>query len=393
MDDNVDVGFVPMECVKDGYSGEQSFYTKKWKDIKKGYTHFQNGDIGIAKISPCFENKKSTIFHDLPNGYGAGTTELTILRPLIVNTRFYLYIFKSAWYISEGSKNFKGNVGQQRVSKDIFTSLFLPLPPLAEQKRIVAEVEKWFALIDDLEANKQDLQAAIRQVRAKVLDLAIHGKLVPQDPNDEPAIALLRRINPHYTPSDTSHYQNIPFDIPTSWQWVQLGIVFQLINGDRGNNYPSKEKLQESGAHPFISAINIKDGSISKDGLLYVTQEQYDALGSGKLKLNDIVLCIRGSLGKSAIYPFDSGAIASSLVILRNSKNVADTEFVFDYIHSPLFSANVERNNNGTAQPNLSAKSVAGFLFPLPPLAEQKRIVSEIERIFGVLGTIEENIR
>ena len=282
---------------------------------------------------------------------------------------------------------------QPKLSIETLSATFIPLPPLAEQRCIVGEIEKWFTLIDDLEANKQDLQAAIRQVHAKVLDLAIHGKLVPQDPNDEPAIDLLHRINPHFAPSDTSHYQNIPFDIPTSWQWVQLGIVFQLINGDRGNNYPSKEKLQESGAHPFISAINIKDGSISKDGLLYVTQEQYDALGSGKLKLNDIVLCIRGSLGKSAIYPFDSGAIASSLVILRNSKNVADTEFVFDYIHSPLFSANVERNNNGTAQPNLSAKSVAGFLFPLPPLAEQKRIVSEIERIFGVLGTIEENIR
>ena len=282
---------------------------------------------------------------------------------------------------------------QPKFTQDNLNNFPIPLPPLAEQRRIVAEVEKWFALIDDLETNKQDLQSAVKQVRAKVLDLAIHGKLVSQDPNDESAIDLLRRINPHYTPSDTSHYQNIPFDIPTSWQWVQLGIVFQLINGDRGNNYPSKEKLQELGAHPFISAINIKDGSISKDGLLYVTQEQYDALGSGKLKLNDIVLCIRGSLGKSAIYPFDSGAIASSLVILRNSKNVADTEFVFDYIHSPLFSANVERNNNGTAQPNLSAKSVAGFLFPLPPLAEQRRIISEIERIFGVLDTIEENIR
>ena len=303
---------------------------------------------------------------------------------------FYYYVFYEYKLINCISS--KGTTIQGLSSKEIDT-LLIPLPPLAEQKRIVAEIEKWFALIDELDANKQDLQSAVKQVRAKVLDLAIHGKLVSQDPNDESAIDLLRRINPHYTPSDTSHYQNIPFDIPTSWQWVQLGIVFQLINGDRGNNYPSKEKLQELGAHPFISAINIKDGSISKDGLLYVTQEQYDALGSGKLKLNDIVLCIRGSLGKSAIYPFDSGAIASSLVILRNSKNVADTEFVFDYIHSPLFSANVERNNNGTAQPNLSAKSVAGFLFPLPPLAEQRRIISEIERIFGVLDTIEENIR
>ena len=155
---------------------------------------------------------------------------------------FYYYVFYEYKLINCISS--KGTTIQGLSSKEIDT-LLIPLPPLAEQKRIVAEIEKWFALIDELDANKQDLQSAVKQVRAKVLDLAIHGKLVSQDPNDESAIDLLRRINPHYTPSDTSHYQNIPFDIPTSWQWVQLGIVFQLINGDRGNNYPSKEKLQE----------------------------------------------------------------------------------------------------------------------------------------------------
>ncbi len=142
-----------MECVNDEYSGEHFFYTKRWKDVKKGYTHFQNGDIGIAKISPCFENRKSTIFHNLPNGYGAGTTELTVLRSLSINAQYYLYVFKSAWYVSEGSKNFKGNVGQQRVSKDIFTNLFIPLPPLAEQRRIVSEIERVFAVLDTIEEN------------------------------------------------------------------------------------------------------------------------------------------------------------------------------------------------------------------------------------------------
>ena len=208
--DDITAGFIPMELVSAGFGFEHSYTTQEWGKIKKGYSHFQNGDIGIAKISPCFENRKSTIFYNLPNNIGAGTTELVVLRGHIVFTKFFLYLFQTAWYISEGTKYFKGVVGQQRVHKDIFTTLNIPLPPLAEQQRIVAGVEKWFALIDELEANKEDLRDYIKQVKSKVLDLAIHGKLVPQDPNDEPAIELLKRINPNFKPCDTSHYENLP---------------------------------------------------------------------------------------------------------------------------------------------------------------------------------------
>ena len=124
--DDTGVGFIPMTCVDDGFSGNHSFEERIWKEVKKGYCHFQNGDIGVAKISPCFENLKSTIFQNLPNNYGAGTTELVILRPINVCAKFYLYLFKSKWYIDEGTKYFKGVVGQQRVHKGIFTDLQIP---------------------------------------------------------------------------------------------------------------------------------------------------------------------------------------------------------------------------------------------------------------------------
>ena len=385
VDDNVDVGFVPMECVKDGYSGEQSFYTKKWKDIKKGYTHFQNGDIGIAKISPCFENKKSTIFHDLPNGYGAGTTELTILRPLIVNTRFYLYIFKSAWYISEGSKNFKGNVGQQRVSKDIFTSLFLPLPPLAEQKRIVTEVEKWFALIDDLEANKQDLQGAIKQVRAKVLDLAIHGKLVPQDPNDEPAIALLRRINPHFTPSDTSHYQKPPFNIPSSWQWVRLGEIYLHNTGKALNARDKSGNLRD-----YITTSNLYWNRFELDVVKQMPFTDKD-LERCLVKKGDLLVCEGGDVGRAAIwnYTYDI-CIQNHIHRLRGKLPLCNLFYYYVFFSYKLSN---RISGKGTAIQGLSSKEIDNLLVPLPPLAEQKRIVARIETIFAQLDSIAENIQ
>nr|WP_314684966.1 restriction endonuclease subunit S [uncultured Prevotella sp.] len=148
VDDETLAGFIPMALVDDGFCGSHSFEQELWKNIKKGFSHFQNGDIGIAKISPCFENMKSVIFNNLPNGLGAGTTELTILRGILIDVKFYLYLFKTSWYISQGTKYFKGVVGQQRVNKAIFTTLEVPLPPLAEQQRIVSEIERWSVLID-----------------------------------------------------------------------------------------------------------------------------------------------------------------------------------------------------------------------------------------------------
>ena len=149
--DDDECGFVPMANVQDGYSGKHTFEVRKWREVKKGYCHFQNGDIAVAKISPCFENLKSVIMRSLPNNIGAGTTELVILRSKEVFAPYFLYLFKSPWYISKGSVYFKGVVGQQRVSRDIFTKLAVPMPPLNEQKRIVAKVDELFALIDTIQ--------------------------------------------------------------------------------------------------------------------------------------------------------------------------------------------------------------------------------------------------
>ena len=152
VDDNKTAGFIPMELVSAGFVNAHTFEKRKWGEVKKGHCHFQNGDIGIAKISPCFENRKSTIFYGLPNNIGAGTTELVILRGQQICAEFYLYLFKSAWYINEGTKYFKGVVGQQRVNKEIFTTFLIPLPPLAEQKRIVRKIAELFSYLDEISA-------------------------------------------------------------------------------------------------------------------------------------------------------------------------------------------------------------------------------------------------
>ena len=152
IDDSLEVSFIPMAHVADGYRNEHTFEVKKWGEIKKGFTHFATGDIGIAKITPCFQNKKSVIFTELKNGYGAGTTELSIVR--VVNNsmlkEYLLWFFKSAYFIDNGVRSFTGTAGQQRIHKDYLSNCLLPLPPLAEQKRIVAKLEQLLPLCENL---------------------------------------------------------------------------------------------------------------------------------------------------------------------------------------------------------------------------------------------------
>ena len=149
--DDIEAGFVPMANISDGFSNHFSFETKKWETIKSGFTHFSDGDIAVAKISPCLENRKSMVLSNLPNGIGAGTTELHVFRPLCVTQLYGLYFFKSNYFINKCIGTFNGVVGQQRVGKNIVECIVFPLPPLAEQQRIVAKIEEIFQQLDMIE--------------------------------------------------------------------------------------------------------------------------------------------------------------------------------------------------------------------------------------------------
>ena len=241
-----------------------------------------------------------------------------------------------------------------------------------------------------------------QELKNSILQLAIQGKLVEQRQEEGTAEELYKQIQTEKQalvkagkikkekPLPEITEDEIPFEIPESWMWVRVANIWAILNGDRGKNYPAKSTLSHCGI-PFISALNL-DGKtvINDDNLLCLSEAQYDRLGNGKLQQGDVVVCIRGSLGKHGRFPFEKGAIASSLVIMRSQLVLPILDdFLMLYRDAPLFCSEIKKYNNGTAQPNLAAKSFEQFLFPLPPLAEQKRIVAKIEELLPLIERYE----
>ena len=146
-DDDSMAAFIPMEKISAGYKSDFVFDTVKWGSIKKGFTHFANGDVAFAKITPCFQNRKSAIFHGLPNGIGAGTTELKVLRPYgnTIDRWYLLYFLESPYFIDEAT--FKGTANQQRIVVGYLENKPFPLPPRKEQQRIVEKIEQLMQLL------------------------------------------------------------------------------------------------------------------------------------------------------------------------------------------------------------------------------------------------------
>ena len=304
-----------------------------------------------------------------------------------------------------------------RVSTETMSSLFIPIPSIKEQQRIVRKLNEVTPIISEYDSaysrvKELDIKFP-QQLKRSVLQYAVQGKLVQQDESDEPASVLLDRIRAEkeelikqgkikrdkresviYQGADNSYYERfadgsencideeIPFEIPKGWAWTHLSDITQILNGDRGQNYPAKNKLITKGV-PFVSASNIESGVVSSNNLLCMTEEQYDALRAGKLIDNDIVYCIRGSLGKCGVFTMSKGAIASSLAIIRPFHTLYILrEYLFLYLNSPLARSEIQKYDNGSAQPNLAAKDLMNFLVPLPPPMEAKMIVQKVKNIF-----------
>ena len=245
---------------------------------------------------------------------------------------------------------------QPKLSQDNLNKIPIVLPPLAEQQRIIAEIKKWFTLIDQIEQDKADLQTTIELTKSKILDLAIHGKLIPQDPNDEPAIELLKRINPDFTPCDNGHYTQLP----EGWAICKMKQITSITNGKSQKNV---ETL--NGIYPIYGS----GGVIGR-------ANQY--------------LCIAGStiIGRK-------GTINNPIFVEEHFWNV-DTAFglkandaILDkYLYYFCLSFDFSKLDKSTAMPSLTKTSIGNVLIPIPPYKEQERIVAKIDMVLDTMNEI-----
>ena len=292
----------------------------------------------------------------VPENFQRGNVSqhVCIMRPIfVVSEYFHAFVLSS---IFSKSMKITGS-GREGLPKYNLERMFFPLPPLSEQHRIVSEIENWFALIDQIEQGKLDLQKVIKKAKNKILDLAIHGKLVPQNPNDEPASELLKRINPKAEITcDKGHYMQIP----NGWAICKIASIANITNGKS-----QKEVECSKGKYPIY--------------------------GSGGIigRSNDF-LCYAGStiIGRK-------GTINAPIFTEENFWNI-DTAFgikpcealLDKYFFYFCQTFDFSKLDKSSALPSLTKTTIGNILIAIPPYQEQIRIVTKVNELFNVLERI-----
>jgi type I restriction enzyme S subunit len=287
---------------------------------------------------------------------------------------FYFLLSQRTTFISKG-----GGGAQPNISKEIIVNTTIPLPPLAEQQRIVTEIQRCFALINQIEQGKVDLQTTIKQLKNRTLDLAIHGKLVSQDPNDEPASKLLKRINPKAKiTSDNEHY-------PYGWQYTILGEIFTHNTG-KALNSSNKEGMMKS----YLTTSNVYWDKFDFTVLKQMPYKENE-LDKCTVTKGDLLVCEGGDIGRSAIWNYDYDICIQNHIHKLRAK--IDLCVAFYYYVLLYLKENNLIGGKGIGLLGLSSNALHKINVPLPPLAEQYRIVQKIEELFSILDNIQESLK
>ncbi len=312
---------------------------------------------------------------------GANLTENAAkLTDIKCSKQYLMYVLMSSIAQDHFCSRFH-QVAQPKLSLETASSTLIPLPPYREQLRIAEGLDRWLGVVVSVEDDLSELTNYVRKTKSKILDHAISGKLVPQDPNDEPAIELLKRINPDFEPCDNSHYENLPFEVPDGWCWATLGSIGKWQSGAT----PSRMRKDYYGGDiPWLKTGDLNDWYIT-DIPEYITQQ---ALNETSVKLNpagSILIAMYGAtIGKIGILTMPATTNQACCACI--SHNGIEQMYLFYYLlsHKEEF----VRQGGGGAQPNISKEKIVETLIPIPPLSEQLRIIKAIEAIFNQIDNI-----
>lgn len=357
---------------------------QKGEKIGSAKQGVENGDVLLCKINPKI-NRVWFVKNRTENTMIA-SSEWIVVRNKFMLTDYLVFCFMSPYFRDLIENNVSGVGGSlTRAQPSMVATYAIPIPPFHEQERIVAEINHWFELIDVIEQSKDDLQGTIRKAKSKILDLAIHGKLVPQDPTDEPATELLKRINSKAEITcDNAQYGKLP----NGWCMTNIESLFEAVSAKR----VLKSEWKNKGI-PFYRAREIvqlsKEGFANKD--LFVSEEHYAELKEkyGVPICDDIMISAVGSIGytyivkkKDVFYYKDA-----SVICLKNINHWNPTFFTI-WLASPFLQEQMYKNSKGTTVATITLEKLKGYAIPLPPLQEQHRIAVKIEELFSQLDNI-----
>lgn len=407
-EDAATASFVPMSAIPVAFTDAHETESRPWRDIKSGFTHFAEGDVGVAKITPCFENGKSAVFKNLCNGVGAGTTELYVVRPLCgVMPRYVLLFLKSPGFIKGGEAVMTGTAGQKRLPRAYFEDCPFPLPPLAEQARIVARVDELMQLCDALEA-KGRLEA---QQHARLLETLL-GTLTDSTTPEELA-ANWQRVAEHFDllldrpeavdaleqtllalairgrlgtvkqqdPHQSGGVNDCPFTLPTDWKWTTLADLqpeFQNGASSRG----------DEGGRPttVIRLADIKDQRVSLSNTRQVPIREPDTV-KYRLRDGDILITrVNGSadiVGQFNLVEGDPQAIyCDHFIRMRVRCDVLDPRYLTIFGATDVIRGRVRKLFISTAgQKTVNQGHIGSLPVAVPPLGEQVRIVARVTEL------------
>ena len=416
-------GRIKMVRISDIQDNSVMWETVPYCDIKEGEIDaylLKPNDILFARTGGTVG--KSYLVQEVP--------EEAIYAGYLIRTRYsnqlcpqYLkYFMESELYWSQLREGTIATA-QPNCNGKTLGNMLVPIPPSHEQIRIVEKLNAVMAHVIEygtIDSRSKHLNNIFpERLKKSILQEAVQGKLVPQDPNDEPAAVLLERIraekqkliaegkikkNKHesvISRRDNSHYEKrgaeeicideeIPFDLPENWQWVRFSNIAIFENGDRSSKYPVESDYVSDGV-PFFGAKDMGEKYMDFDAVRFIGKEKFKQLGNGKLKDGDLICLLRGSVGKTRIFKetqkYTTGFICAQMLIIR-CLSLEMLDYVYTVINAPYYQTMVEAKITGTAVRQLPAKEVANLLIPIPPAAEQKRILKTITSALLPLKTL-----
>jgi type I restriction enzyme S subunit len=382
IEDSLPVTFVRMPALSETGTNFQFTEERELGKVRKAFTHFAEGDVLFAKITPCMENGKAAVASHLLNGLGCGTTELHVLRPRDGISSKYIYHFiHRDTFREEGARNFTGTAGQLRVPVDFMREAQMPLAPSNEQRRIVAKLEKLLSRVDAVDLRLQTIPRILKRFRQSALESACSGRLTANWREET------RTENEGDEAIEQRHDGSA---LPHTWRWDSLESVCDKIV-----DCPHSTPKWASSGKLCIRTTNFRPGFLDLSEVRYVSEATFnERIERLNPKADDVVYSREGGiLGVACVIPAGVELCLGQRMMLFRLNEQFESRLLMHWLNSPVILRRVRELTGGSASPHLNVRDIKEFPTPIPPLAEQKEIVRRVEALFKTADALEARYR